>query len=88
MTTMIEAAIAGWTEGEAGKPGALFSSEIWFGYRAGQIARSAGFGRPVRVKMSRGYSVRIKTASEYAGRRITFKGCDLDHITNEVDYGA
>lgn len=64
---MIDFARAAWNEGAAGrKPHersdqfrAYRSSELWFGWMAGAALKSAGLGSPTRVRMSRGYSVRI-----------------------------
>lgn len=41
----------------------LFSSPCWIAYRAGKEMAMSGRTRPVKVTMSRGYSVRMETAS-------------------------
>jgi hypothetical protein len=87
MCEITEAARAGWGEGSAGTPVALFSSPMWFAYRAGQVLRAEGLANPIRVRMSRGYSVRIKPAGE-PGRLVKFDGAALDRVSVSIDFKA
>lgn len=77
-TTLTEEARAGFADPTA-EPSALFSSDCWLAFRAGQAARNAGFSQIASAAKSRGYSVRV-TATDGRTALVAFKGEDLDQI--------
>ena len=83
--TLLEAALAAYRTGD-GESNARnkhpWSSPAWFAHEIGLAMANRGVTEPVRVAMSRGYSIRAETAS-YCMFRLTCPGPDLENRSLE-----
>ena len=59
-----------------------FSSDAWLAYQAGSAMFSKGVTRPTAAFKSRGYSVRLETAS---GTKFVFKAAGEDLEKQDLD---
>jgi hypothetical protein len=65
----------------------LWSSNLWLAFEAGAYARKIGADKPVRARVSRGYSIRLKPAGGI-GMKVVFDTKTLTKLHNEIDFAA